>query len=95
MAAPMRWMGLSCRRHATLSALRLARKLSQLETVQFHVHGWMCGMCRGVPQQFERIARLVEAADEAGLLHSASVSLDPAVRQACFNRLKDIEGGRP
>ncbi len=91
MAAPMRWMGLSCRRHATLSALRLARPLTALETVQLHLHGWMCGMCRRVPDQFDRIARLFQAADEAGLLGEVAPP-DPAVREAWRARLREIGG---
>lgn len=57
--------GITCRDFAQLCVVRLDRPLTPPERVRYHLHGFMCRICRDFGGQFDLINELIrESAQE-------------------------------
>ena len=82
-------MGLSCERAYRLSTERMDRELTRGESVRLRVHLMLCGACRPVPGQFDRLCELVRSSrDETGG-ETGGESLPPEAKERIATRLRD------
>ena len=84
--------GMTCETIFELSSAQMDRKLTRGETLRLRLHLIMCGLCRKLPAQFQRLRDLVRCAHEHDDHGDPSLSLPPESKSRIALRLKDGPG---
>lgn len=92
--APVEWaLHFSCRNFMRLASERCDRPLGPGETLMFHAHRWMCGICRRQEKRLRQLRALVHASAQASI-DDLDVRLDDDTRAELQKRLARELAGR-